>query len=164
MTDLRGMGWLARPWQPHAARKQRRHRTAWFKGAEQWTKTLSVRWSARTAARNAEYAVVCVACDRPIDPTAHDTAPVVAQPAPAKAGINTHFVGSLLATLLIFMPFGIVALVFSQLARMHMAAGDRANAHRAADIAGRWLVASIVMGVLIGGLILILAARNWRLM
>ena len=112
-------------------------------------------------ARNTDYAVVCVACDRPLDPRARDTTPVVAQPAPARAKINTHFVGSLLATFLLCMPLGIVALVFSQIARMHLAAGDRANARRAADMAGRWLVASIVVGVVIlGGVIVILAAKR----
>jgi len=62
---------------------------------------------------------------------------------------RTYLVWSVVATILCFVPLGVVALVYGFGAQRALEAGDRDLASRRGRVARRWLVATVVFGLAI---------------
>jgi len=80
-------------------------------------------------------------------------------PQPAREPIaRTYLVWSLAATVLCFLPVGLVALYFGLRVNQANAEGRSEDAARSSIVARRWLVATAIVGVLIYALVAIVLA------
>ena len=77
--------------------------------------------------------------------------PVATAPAPPRS-----WLGSSILALFVFLPTGIVALVFSLRTRSRWAAGDVAGAHRSSTRARTWALSTLVVGLALLALVVIL--------
>lgn len=77
------------------------------------------------------------------------------QTAPAADSPPTHMLGAIVVTCLCFLPIGLVAVAFAWRTSTLNAAGDQARALRASRAARRWIIATVVVGLVVD---LVLAA------
>lgn len=68
---------------------------------------------------------------------------------------STHLVGSLVSAALLFLPTGVIALVFALRARTWNGRGDYRRARRASRAALAFVIVSIVFGVVAYGAIVL---------
>lgn len=61
---------------------------------------------------------------------------------------KAYMVWSIITTVLMCMPAGVVAIVYSSLVSSRYYAGDYAGAERASQLAQIWIIVSIVTGVI----------------
>jgi hypothetical protein len=66
---------------------------------------------------------------------------------------RTYLVWSAVATILCFLPLGLVALIFGFGAQRALEAGDRELASRRGRVARRWLVAAVAVGLLLDAIL-----------
>jgi Na+-driven multidrug efflux pump len=63
--------------------------------------------------------------------------------------VTTHLGWSVASAMLCFLPLGLIAVLYAVAANKALGAGDIDRARRKAKVAKRWLVVTIVVGVLI---------------
>ena len=68
---------------------------------------------------------------------------------PVSAVPRTHLVGSVLAAALLFLPTGIVAVIFAWRARVLIDRGDLSSARRSSRVALVFMIVTIVAGVVV---------------
>jgi hypothetical protein len=78
-------------------------------------------------------------------------------PEPA-AGVRTYLGWAVAVTCLCFLPLGIIAVVYSLRASSAVGRGDDAAATRAARVARRWIVATVVVWIGVFGVIAVALA------
>jgi uncharacterized membrane protein len=68
---------------------------------------------------------------------------------PVSAVPRTHLVGSVLAAALLFLPTGLVAVIFALRARVLIDRGDLSSARRSSRVALVFMIVTIVAGVVV---------------
>lgn len=63
--------------------------------------------------------------------------------------VRTHLGWAAAVTALCFLPLGIVAVVYSLRSSRALEAGDEPTARRTARVARRWIVATVVVGLMV---------------
>lgn len=79
-----------------------------------------------------------------VDP--HPLAPEVST---GEGPVRTHLGWAAVVTALCFLPLGLVAVVYSLRAARALQAGDEAAARRSARVARRWIVATVIVGLIV---------------
>lgn len=79
-------------------------------------------------------------------------------PEPSTPTVRTYLSWALVATVLCFLPLGLVALYFGLRVNGAIAGGRRDDAARYSRIARRWLVATVLVGALIYAIVVIVFA------
>lgn len=63
--------------------------------------------------------------------------------------VRTHLGWAAAVTALCFLPLGLVAVVFSLRSARALDAGDEAGARRSARVARRWILATVIVGLIV---------------
>ena len=79
---------------------------------------------------------------------------------PTTAPPPTYLAWAVVATLLCFLPLGVVAIVFATQVSSKYAAGDYAGAQAASDRARRWALWSTLVGVLLWVVLVVLVVAG----
>jgi predicted secreted protein len=93
----------------------------------------------------------------PPPPPSYPPPPGYPQQPPAGQAPNSHLVWSILVTLFCCLPFGIVAIVKSSQVNGLWAQGRYAEAQASADSARKWVIWSVVVGLVVGIIYAIIA-------
>jgi predicted secreted protein len=93
----------------------------------------------------------------PPPPPSYPPPPGYPQQPPAGQAPNSHLVWSILVTLFCCLPFGIVAIVKSSQVNGLWAQGRYAEAQASADSARKWVIWSVVIGLVVGIIYAIIA-------
>ena len=88
-----------------------------------------------------------------------DAHPLSPDPAPPTDRVRTHLAWAVLVSALCFLPIGLIAVVYGLRASRALTAGDPDRARRLGRVARRWIIVTVVMGVLLdAALIAVFAA------
>lgn len=87
-----------------------------------------------------------------VDP--HPLAPAVST---GEEPVRTHLGWAAAVTALCFLPLGLVAVVYSLRSSRALEAGEEPKARKAARVARRWILTTVIVGVIVdGGLLAVL--------
>lgn len=78
-----------------------------------------------------------------------DPHPLAPEPAPAGERVRTHLGWAVAVSALCFLPVGLVAVVYGLRASRAVTAGDTDRARRLARVARRWIILTVVVGLLL---------------
>lgn len=78
-----------------------------------------------------------------------DAHPLAPDPVSATGRIRTHLAWAVLVSALCFLPIGLVAVLYSLRASRALTAGDAERAGRLARVSRRWIIVTIVLGLLL---------------
>ena len=78
-----------------------------------------------------------------------DPHPLAPEPAPAVSGVRTHLGWAVAVTVLCFLPVGLIAVFYGLRASRAVTAGDGDRARRLARVARRWIIVTVILGVLL---------------
>lgn len=93
-----------------------------------------------------ECQMFCTKCGAEMEKGA-DSCPKCGSPRPLR--IANHMTGAILCTVFCCCPMGIAAVVYAGKVNTKLAQGDIAGALEASRIARRWIVSSVVAGILV---------------
>lgn len=83
-----------------------------------------------------------------------DPHPLSPEPAPVAEPVRTHLGWAVAVSALCFLPLGLVAVVYSLRAARAVELGDADRGRRLGRVAGRWILGTAVVGVLLDLLLL----------
>lgn len=75
--------------------------------------------------------------------------PLAPDPAPAGDRVRTHLGWAVAVSAVCFLPVGLIAVVYGLRASRAVTAGDPERARRLARVARRWIIVTIVLGLLL---------------
>jgi len=78
-----------------------------------------------------------------------DAHPLAPDPDPRGRTVRTYLVWAVLVSVLCFLPLGLVAVVYGLQASRAVTDGDLARARRRGRVARRWVIASLIVGILV---------------
>ncbi len=88
-----------------------------------------------------------------------DANPLSPDPAPPIVRVRTHLLWAVLVSALCFLPIGLIAVVYGLRASRALTVGEADRARRLARVARRWIIVTVVVGVLLdAALIAVFAA------
>ena len=78
-----------------------------------------------------------------------DPHPLAPDPPVAQAPVRTHLGWAAVVSALCFLPVGLVAVGYSLASARALAAGDVERARRRARVARRWIIVTVIVGLLV---------------